>query len=149
MLDGVRLRAIDLPKGWDIAPDERMAIGGAAPTSELVAWRNAWLPQGIPALAQVDLLASDIGLVYRGSFQFFSQLPNGSDNLWHGIESLVRILLQHFPAEIINVFRQVFAKLAGCRRMISQNLCHHFRNVAINSFERKTQRQHFKQHHTQ
>ena len=63
MLDGVRLRAIDLPKGWDIAPDERMAIGGAAPTSELVAWRNAWLPQGIPALAQVDLLASDIGQV--------------------------------------------------------------------------------------
>ena len=63
MLDGVRLRAIDLPKGWDIAPDERMAIGGAAPTSELVAWRNAWLPQGNPALAQVDLLASDIGQV--------------------------------------------------------------------------------------
>ncbi|MFZ9914597.1 MAG: FG-GAP-like repeat-containing protein [Phycisphaerales bacterium] len=61
MLDAVRLRAVDLPEGWDIAPDERLAIGGAAPTGELVAWRRAWLPQGSEALASVDLVAPDVG----------------------------------------------------------------------------------------
>ncbi len=61
MLDRVRLRAIDLAQGWDIAPDERLAIGGAAPTGEIVAWRNSWLPQKSDALARVDLIAADVG----------------------------------------------------------------------------------------
>ncbi len=63
MLDSVRLRAIDLPAGWDIAPDERMAIGGAAPMSEIIAWKTAWLPSGNPALAKADLVASEVGKV--------------------------------------------------------------------------------------
>lgn len=64
-LDAVRLRAIDLPGGWDVAPDERLGIGGAAPTGELVAWRRAWLPTSPAgaALAEVDLVAPDVGPV--------------------------------------------------------------------------------------
>ncbi len=65
MLDRVRLRAIDLPQGWDIAPDERLAIGGAAPTGEIVAWRTCWLPQKNDALARVDLIAPDVGPLDR------------------------------------------------------------------------------------
>ena len=69
MLDAVRLRAVDLPQGWDIAPDERMGIGGAAPTGDLVAWRRAWLPRAdsreVPRadLAAADLVAADPGPV--------------------------------------------------------------------------------------
>ncbi|MEY3142655.1 MAG: hypothetical protein RLY21_1148 [Planctomycetota bacterium] len=61
MLDAVRLMAVDLPAGWDIAPDERLAIGGAAPTGELVAWRTEWLPRVNDELARVDLVAPDVG----------------------------------------------------------------------------------------
>jgi len=66
MLDQVALRAIDLPEGWDIAPDERLAIGGAAPTSDIVAWRTAWIAstqdaKANEALAKVDLVAPDVG----------------------------------------------------------------------------------------
>ncbi|MFM7133776.1 MAG: CRTAC1 family protein, partial [Planctomycetota bacterium] len=60
-LDAVRLRAVDLPEGWDIAPDERPAIGVAAPTGEIVAWRQEWIAQANAALAAVDLVAVDPG----------------------------------------------------------------------------------------
>lgn len=65
MLDAVRLRAVDLPAGWDVAPDERLAIGGAPPTGELVAWRREWLPQGNAALAKADLAAPTVGELDR------------------------------------------------------------------------------------
>ncbi|MFM7259739.1 MAG: FG-GAP-like repeat-containing protein, partial [bacterium] len=66
MLDLVALRAIDLPAGWDIAPDERLAIGGAAPSGDIVAWRQSWLAQSgtqatTDALAKADLAAPDVG----------------------------------------------------------------------------------------
>jgi tetratricopeptide (TPR) repeat protein len=66
MLDLVALRAIDLPAGWDIAPDERLAIGGAAPTGDIVAWRQSWPASSsssatTEALAKVDLAAPDVG----------------------------------------------------------------------------------------
>ena len=64
-LDRVRLRAVDLPTGWDIAPDERMGIGGAAPTGEIVAWNSEWLPLGNATLTQADQLALDPGPVDR------------------------------------------------------------------------------------
>jgi tetratricopeptide (TPR) repeat protein len=66
MLDQVALRAIDLPEGWDLAPDERLAIGGVAPTGDIVAWRNEWIASTAnassrEALAKVDLVAPDVG----------------------------------------------------------------------------------------
>lgn len=66
MLDLVALRAVDLPAGWDIAPDERLAIGGAAPTGDLVAWHQSWIASSAnaattEALAKVDLRAPDVG----------------------------------------------------------------------------------------
>lgn len=64
-LDHVRLRAVDLPAGWDIAPDDRMGIGGAQPTGEIVAWNSEWLPLGNATLAEADLLAVDPGAADR------------------------------------------------------------------------------------
>ncbi len=63
MLDSIRLRAVDLPEGWDIAPDERLSVGGPAPTGETVAWRVATerLPRGIEALEKADLVAVEPG----------------------------------------------------------------------------------------
>ena len=63
MLDSIRLRAIDLPDGWDIAPDERLSVGGPAPTGETVAWRVATerLPRGVDELAKADLVAVEPG----------------------------------------------------------------------------------------
>jgi tetratricopeptide (TPR) repeat protein len=63
MLDSIRLRAIDLPDGWDIAPDERLSVGGPAPTGETVAWRVATerLPRGVDELATADLVAVEPG----------------------------------------------------------------------------------------
>lgn len=63
MLDRVRLRAVDIPEGWDIAPDERLAISGTPPTGELVAWRESWLPRENPVLAHADLAAQEPGAV--------------------------------------------------------------------------------------
>jgi tetratricopeptide (TPR) repeat protein len=62
-LDSIRLRAIDLPDGWDIAPDERLSVGGPAPTGETVAWRRASerLPRGVEELASPDLVALEPG----------------------------------------------------------------------------------------
>jgi tetratricopeptide (TPR) repeat protein len=66
MLDLVSLSAIDVPAGWDIAPDERLAIGGVPPTGDIVAWRTSWLASSAnattrDALAKVDLVAPDVG----------------------------------------------------------------------------------------
>ena len=61
MLDSVRLRAIDLPAGWNIAPDERLSIAGAAPTGEIVAWQREFMPTASAALAAVDGVALDPG----------------------------------------------------------------------------------------
>jgi tetratricopeptide (TPR) repeat protein len=63
MLDSIRMRAIDLPVGWDVAPDERLSVGGPAPTGEIVAWRTAEarLPQGTTELAEADLIAVEPG----------------------------------------------------------------------------------------
>jgi tetratricopeptide (TPR) repeat protein len=66
MLDQVALRAVDVPDGWDLAPDERLAIGGAAPTGDIVAWRNEWIASTASAasreaLSKVDLVAPDVG----------------------------------------------------------------------------------------
>ncbi|MBI1304713.1 MAG: hypothetical protein GC172_13145 [Phycisphaera sp.] len=63
MLDSIRMRAVDLPEGWDIAPDERLSVGGPAPTGEIVAWRTAreQLPKGVAELAKPDLVAVDPG----------------------------------------------------------------------------------------
>jgi tetratricopeptide (TPR) repeat protein len=63
MLDSVRLLAVDLPEGWDVAPDERMGMGGAMPTGEPIAWRSEWLPTNDDALVQADLTARDVGPV--------------------------------------------------------------------------------------
>ncbi|MFN5495920.1 MAG: FG-GAP-like repeat-containing protein [bacterium] len=62
-LDSIRLRAVDLPDGWDIAPDERLSVGGPAPTGETVAWRRETerLPSGVDALAKADLVAVEPG----------------------------------------------------------------------------------------
>jgi tetratricopeptide (TPR) repeat protein len=62
-VDSIRLRAVDLPDGWDIAPDERLSVGGPAPTGETVAWRRASerLPSGVDALAKADLVAIEPG----------------------------------------------------------------------------------------
>ena len=62
MLDAVRLLAVDLPSRWDIAPDERLAIGGPAPTGSIVAWSSEWLPIGSATLSTADELAVDPGL---------------------------------------------------------------------------------------
>lgn len=43
-LDAVRLIAVDVPTGWDVVPDERMAINGPEPTGELRAFRRSMLP---------------------------------------------------------------------------------------------------------
>ena len=61
MLDGARLVAVDLPRGWDIAPDERLAIGGAPPTGEIVAWSGEWPALGNATLEKADLMALDPG----------------------------------------------------------------------------------------
>ncbi|MFZ4750216.1 MAG: FG-GAP-like repeat-containing protein [Phycisphaerales bacterium] len=66
MLDSARLRAVDLPEGWDIAPDERMAIGGAAPTGDLVAWRRAWMPVDRGGQPRADLAAADLSAADPG-----------------------------------------------------------------------------------
>ena len=63
MLDEVALAAIDLPEGWHVAPDERLAIGGAAPTGEPVAWRREWAVRGNAALAEADLRPAPVGPV--------------------------------------------------------------------------------------
>ncbi len=63
MLDEVSLVAVDLPEGWRIAPDERLAIGGAAPTGELVAWRREWPVADDEALAKADLAPAAVGAV--------------------------------------------------------------------------------------
>jgi tetratricopeptide (TPR) repeat protein len=62
-LDSIRMRAIDLPEGWDIAPDERLSVGGPPPTGETVAWRRETehLPDGVAELASADLVAVDPG----------------------------------------------------------------------------------------
>ncbi|MEY5061308.1 MAG: hypothetical protein RIS45_1229 [Planctomycetota bacterium] len=61
MLDGARLLAVDLPRGWEIAPDERLAIGGAPPTGEIVAWSGEWPALGNATLEKADLMALDPG----------------------------------------------------------------------------------------
>ena len=61
MLDGARLFVYDLPRGWDIAPDERLAIGGPAPTGEIVAWSGEWPVLGNATLENPDLMALDPG----------------------------------------------------------------------------------------
>lgn len=63
MLDEVTLVAIDLPEGWHVAPDERLAIGGRAPTGEPVAWRREWAVRGNAALAEADLRPAPVGAV--------------------------------------------------------------------------------------
>ncbi len=62
-LDQMKLLAVDLPPGWDIAPDERLAIGGPEPTGGLVAWSTEWLPIGNATLEKPDLLALEPGEV--------------------------------------------------------------------------------------
>ena len=61
MLDHARLVAVDLPQGWDLAPDERLAIGGPAPTGEVVAWSSALPALGSATLERADLMALDPG----------------------------------------------------------------------------------------
>ena len=73
MLDRARLFALDLPAGWDIAPDERLGLGGAPPTSAAVAWTSEWLPRGNATLASADLLAVDPGVL---DARFIGRLKN-------------------------------------------------------------------------
>ncbi|MGW8310926.1 MAG: FG-GAP-like repeat-containing protein [Thiogranum sp.] len=44
-LDAARLVAYDLPPGWDVVLDERMAVAGPAPTGKPVFFRRERLPQ--------------------------------------------------------------------------------------------------------
>ncbi|MSR41175.1 MAG: hypothetical protein EXS10_04650 [Phycisphaerales bacterium] len=60
MLDALTLEAIDLPNGWEIAPDERLGIFGAPPTGEIVAWKTEWLPTSEPALRLRDGVAKEL-----------------------------------------------------------------------------------------
>ena len=43
-LDAARLVAYDLPQGWSMVLDERMAISGPEPTGEPLYYRREWLP---------------------------------------------------------------------------------------------------------
>ncbi len=84
MLDTVELAAIDLPQGWNIAPDERLGIFGAAPTGELVAWRHAWLPMSNDALLECDgvaatLPAHDRRFIGRLASEHTIELPFATD----------------------------------------------------------------------
>ncbi len=60
MLDAISLSAVDLPRGWDIAPDERLHISGTPPTGALVAWRQSWSPTTEPALVACDGVAKEL-----------------------------------------------------------------------------------------
>jgi hypothetical protein len=64
-LDAARLVAWDVPAGWSMALDERMGIGGPAPTGEPRFWRHAMAPatDGVHgrALATRDGIAADLG----------------------------------------------------------------------------------------
>ena len=60
MLDSLSLCAVDLPSGWDVAPDERLHILGPPPTGALVAWREEWLPTTEPALRVRDGVALEL-----------------------------------------------------------------------------------------
>ena len=73
-LDSVQLVAWDLPPGWDLVLDERMAILGPEPTGEAVFYREQQLPlraldsHGVDvtaAVSQVDLQAPGVGELDR------------------------------------------------------------------------------------
>ncbi len=43
-LDGVQLEALDVPPGWHVTVDDRMAVEGPAPTGRIVFYRECALP---------------------------------------------------------------------------------------------------------
>ena len=71
-LDGARLEAVDVPPGWHLAVDDRMAVEGPAPTGALVFHRDIRYPTKAvdqagrdvrAALHDVDLRAADVAAV--------------------------------------------------------------------------------------
>ena len=77
-LDAARLEAIDVPEGWEVVLDERMGIGGPAPTGEPRFFRRAIDPvrasvrhAGVPAFDATDSIvvrdgrAADLGPAHR------------------------------------------------------------------------------------
>ncbi|MCP4217073.1 MAG: hypothetical protein GY765_20665, partial [bacterium] len=57
-LDNVRLRAYDVPPGWSMTLDERMAILGPAATGEPLYYRNMILPETVFNDRKQDVTAS-------------------------------------------------------------------------------------------
>jgi lipoprotein NlpI len=73
-LDAARLVAYDVPPGWSMAIDERMAIGGPTPTGEPVFFRRWLVPaqaindrgQDVTAsIVDTDLVAAPVGSLDR------------------------------------------------------------------------------------
>ena len=73
-LDAARLVAHDLPPGWSMTVDERLAIGGPAPTGEPRFWRERRLPDAardgrgrnvLSAVLRADFTPVDPGPVDR------------------------------------------------------------------------------------
>jgi len=57
-LDGATLEAIDLPPGWQVTVDERMAVEGPAPTGRLVTYRETLGPTSAIDQAGRDVRAA-------------------------------------------------------------------------------------------
>ena len=54
-LDSARLTVYDLPRGWDIVLDERLAVGGAAATGRHIAFRRAVAPVSVTTAGGSDV----------------------------------------------------------------------------------------------
>ena len=54
-LDAAQLTVVDLPPGWDMVLDERLAVGGAPATGEPITFRDARLPSKVTTASGADV----------------------------------------------------------------------------------------------
>ena len=54
-LDAARLTVYDLPPGWDIVLDERLAVGGAPATGRHITFRRAMTPVSVTTVDGIDV----------------------------------------------------------------------------------------------
>jgi len=90
-LDAARLTVFDLPPGWDMVLDERLAVGGPEPTGRAIAFRRSVLPIAVTDAEGRDV--TELAMQRDGR----APSPGPIDHRFIGLLAGEQVLTLEFP----------------------------------------------------